>query len=99
MRIAVFGAGAVGGYFGGRLAHDPALQVRFPDSALWATLVHQPDVLSLLGGWIQVLGDYGFHPTVAKMASSHLRTLLQATEMLIAAYSTVHALAGNRTRS
>ena len=58
------------------VAHDPTVQARFPDGVLWATLGHQPDVLSLLVGWIQALRDYDFRPTVVESASAHLRTLL-----------------------
>jgi hypothetical protein len=65
------------------LAHDPDVQTRFPDGVLWATLGQQPDVLSLLAGWIQALGDYDFHPTVIEMASAHLRTLLHDKACLL----------------
>jgi S1-C subfamily serine protease len=65
------------------LAHDPELQARFPDGVLWATLGHQPDVLSLLVGWIQALRDYNFRPTVIENASNHLRTLLHDKACLL----------------
>jgi len=65
------------------LAYDPAVQARFPDGILWVTLGQEPDVLSLLAGWIQALGDYDFHPTVTESASSHLRTLLHAKACLL----------------
>jgi hypothetical protein len=65
------------------LACDPELQARFPDGILWATLGQQPDVLSLLAGWIQALGDYDFHPTLVESASAHLRTLLHDKACLL----------------
>ncbi len=49
------------------LAHDPAVQTRFPDGILWVTLGQQPDVLSFLSGWIQALGDRDFHPTATRV--------------------------------
>ncbi|MCP4108769.1 MAG: hypothetical protein GY749_25030, partial [Desulfobacteraceae bacterium] len=33
------------------------LQERFADGILWATLGQQPDIFSLLSGWLQTLGD------------------------------------------
>lgn len=65
------------------LAHDPGVRNRFSDGILWATLGQEPDVLSLLNGWIQELGDYEFHPTTPKAATTHLRTLLQDKSMLL----------------
>lgn len=65
------------------LAHEPDLQDGFPDGVLWATLGQQPDVLSLLAGWIQALGDYNFRPTIVESASAHLRTLLHDKACLL----------------
>ena len=65
------------------LAYDPEVQVRFPDAVLWATLGQQPDILSLLSGWVQALGDYQFKPLVVETASTHLRSLLQDKAALI----------------
>ena len=65
------------------LTHTPDVQARFPDGVLWATLGQQPDVLSLLAGWIQALGDYDFRPTVVESASAHLRTLLHDKACLL----------------
>ncbi|MBN1139154.1 MAG: hypothetical protein JXM73_21420 [Anaerolineae bacterium] len=65
------------------LAHDHDLQTRLLDGILWATLGHEPDVLSLLVGWIQELHDYDFRPTVVESASSHLRTLLHDKACLL----------------
>ena len=67
------------------LAHDPDpdVQDRFPDGVLWATLGQQPDILPLLSGWVQALGDYQFKPLVVETASTHLRNLLQDKAALI----------------
>jgi hypothetical protein len=65
------------------LAHDPAVQARFPDGVLWVRLGQEPDVLSFLSGWIQALGDYDFRPTVVDMASSHLCTLVHDKACLL----------------
>ena len=65
------------------LAHDPEVQDRFPDGVLWATLGQQPDILPLLSGWVQALGDYQFKPLVVEIASAHLRSLLQDKAALI----------------
>lgn len=65
------------------LAHDSEVQEQFPDGILWATLGQQPDLLALLGGWIQSLGDYAYQPTTPQAASSHLRTLLHSKKALL----------------
>ncbi len=65
------------------LAHDSELQTRFPDGILWATLGHEPEVLSLLVGWVQALGDYNFRPTVVESATNHLRTFLHDKACLL----------------
>ena len=65
------------------LAHDPEVQARFPDAVLWATLGQQPEILPLLSGWVQALGDYQFKPLVVETASTHLRSLLQDKAALI----------------
>ena len=64
-----------------RLAHD--LREAFPGGVLWVTLGQQPDLLSLLIGWIQGLGDRDFQPTVVESASRHLRTLLDEASCLL----------------
>jgi predicted MPP superfamily phosphohydrolase len=63
------------------LIHD--LRDAFPGGVLWVTLGQQPDLLSLLIGWIQALGDRDFHPTVVESASRHLRTWLDETSCLL----------------
>ena len=73
------------------LAHTPDVQTRFPDGVLWVTLGQQPDVLSLLAGWIQALGDYDFRPTVLESVSAHLRTLLHDKACLLVVDDAWHA--------
>lgn len=65
------------------LAYDAEVQGRFKDGILWATLGRQPDVLSLLSGWIHALRDYQFHPLTVESASAHLRTLLEEKDCLL----------------
>ncbi|MHC5751291.1 MAG: NB-ARC domain-containing protein, partial [Nostoc sp.] len=82
----IHGLGAVGkSTIAAALAHDAEVQTRFFDGILWATLGQQPDVLSLLSGWVQRLGDYSFKPTPnsAEATSSHLRTLLYDKAVLL----------------
>ncbi|MGO9919412.1 MAG: DUF4062 domain-containing protein [Isosphaeraceae bacterium] len=70
------------------LAHDPMVRDRFPDGVLWATLGQQPDLLPVLSGWIQALGDCDFHPTSVEPASAHLRSLLWDKAVLVVADDT-----------
>jgi hypothetical protein len=65
------------------LAHDPEVQARFPQGVLWVTLGQQPDLLSLLSGWIRALGDGDIYPTTAGAATSHLRALLNGRAALL----------------
>ncbi len=65
------------------LAHDPQVQKRFCDGILWATLGQQPDVLSLLQGWIIALKDYDYKPTTVQAASTHLNSLLYDKAVLL----------------
>lgn len=82
--IAVQGAGGIGKTtLVTALAHDPDIQTRFADGVLWVTLGQRPDVLPLLVGWIQALGDRDFHPTIIESASAHLRTLLHDKACLL----------------
>ncbi|MGK7911678.1 MAG: NB-ARC domain-containing protein [Synechococcus sp.] len=81
---AIHGLGGIGkSTLAADLARDADVQEFFGDGILWATLGQQPDVLSLLSGWIQALGDRDFKPTTAEVASSHLRTLLRGKSMLL----------------
>jgi len=81
---AIHGLGGIGkSTLAAALARDPEVLARFPDGILWATLGQQPDVLSLLVGWIQSLGDYDFRPTTPQVATAHLRTLLHDKTALL----------------
>jgi hypothetical protein len=81
---AIHGLGGIGkSVLAAALAHDPEIQRHFPDGVLWATLGQQPDVLSLLGGWVQNLGDYDFHPATVEATIARLRTLLHNRAALL----------------
>lgn len=81
---AIYGLGGIGkSVLAAAMAHDPEVQGQFVDGVLWATLGQNPDLLPLLSGWIQALGDYDSKPTSLKAASSQLRTLLYAKRMLL----------------
>ena len=81
---AVHGLGGVGkSTLAADLAHDSEVKERFPDGVLWATLGQQPDLLPLLSGWVQALGDYDFKPLGTEAATSHLRTLLHDKAALL----------------
>jgi hypothetical protein len=81
---AIHGLGGIGkSVLATALAHDPAVQESFPDGVLWAVLGQEPDLLSLLSGWIQALGDYDFHTISVEAASIHLRTLLHDKAILL----------------
>jgi ribosomal protein L17 len=96
---AIHGLGSVGkSTLAAALAHDPEVQKRFGDGILWATLGQQPDVLSLLSGWVQALGDYEFKPISIEAVTNHLRTLLHDKAVLLVvddAWETKHAQAFN----
>ncbi|MEH2251004.1 NB-ARC domain-containing protein, partial [Nostoc sp.] len=81
---AIHGLGSVGkSTLATALAHDTEVQSRFCDGIIWATLGQQPDVLSLVSGWVQALGDYSFKPTSVEATSCHLRTLLYDKAVLL----------------
>ena len=81
---AIYGLGGIGkSVLALKIAHDSEIQARFLDGILWATLGQKPDILPLLSGWIQALGDYNYRPTGIESASSHLRTLLHDKRVLI----------------
>ena len=65
------------------LARDKEVQVHFCDGILWATLGQQPNLLSLLSGWVQALDDYNFKATSVEATSNHLRTLLYDKAVLL----------------
>ncbi|MEH2464709.1 MAG: NB-ARC domain-containing protein [Nostoc sp.] len=81
---AIHGLGSVGkSTLAAALAHNAEIQSRFCDGILWATLGQQPNVLALLSGWVQALGDYSFKPTSIEATSTHLRTLLYDKAVLL----------------
>ncbi|MBD2356503.1 hypothetical protein H6G41_18040 [Tolypothrix sp. FACHB-123] len=81
---AIHGLGSVGkSTLAAALAVDAEIQTRFCDGILWATLGQQPDVLSLISGWVQALGDYSFKPTSVEATTNHLRTLLYDKAVLL----------------
>ena len=65
------------------LAWDEQVQKHFCDGILWATLGQQPDILSLLQGWIVTLKDYDYKPTTINAASTHLNSLLHDKAVLL----------------
>ncbi len=81
---AIQGLGGIGkSVLAQALARDEAVQANFVDGVLWATLGQNPDLLPLLGSWIQALGDYNFKPTTLDIAATHLQTLLYDKQMLL----------------
>ena len=65
------------------LAYDEEVRAHFSDGSLWVTLGQEPDLLPLLGQWIQALGDYDFKPSSEHASTNHLRILLQEKRMLL----------------
>ncbi|WP_226889779.1 NB-ARC domain-containing protein [Nostoc sp. MG11] len=81
---AIHGLGSVGkSTLAAALAHDKEVQAHFCDGILWATLGQQPNLLSLLSGWVQALGDYNFKAISVEGASNQLRTLLYDKAVLL----------------
>ncbi|MEH1857970.1 MAG: NB-ARC domain-containing protein [Nostoc sp.] len=81
---AIHGLGSVGkSTLAAALAHNAEIQSRFCDGILWATLGQQPNVLALLSGWVQALGDYSFKPISIEATFTHLRTLLYDKAVLL----------------
>ncbi|MGF2037328.1 MAG: NB-ARC domain-containing protein [Nostoc sp. CmiVER01] len=81
---AIHGLGSVGkSTLATALAHDKDVQTHFCDGILWATLGQQPNLLSLLSGWVQALEDYNFKAASVEAASNHLRTLLYDKAVLL----------------
>ncbi|MEH2055419.1 MAG: NB-ARC domain-containing protein [Nostoc sp.] len=81
---AIHGLGSVGkSTLATALAHDQEVQTHFCDGILWATLGQQPNLLSLLSGWVQALDDYNFKATSVEAASTQLRTLLYDKAVLL----------------
>jgi hypothetical protein len=81
---AIYGLGGIGkSVLASKMTHDPDIQKHFSDGILWATLGQSPDILPLLSGWIQALGDRDYKPTAVESASNHLRTLLYDKRTLL----------------
>ena len=81
---AIYGLGGIGkSVLAAKLARDADIQSHFSDGILWATLGQNPDILPLLSGWIQALGDNDYKPTATESASNHLRTLLYDRHVLL----------------
>ena len=81
---AIYGLGGIGkSVLASKLAHEDEVQARFVDGILWITLGQNPDILPLLSGWIQALGDNDYKPTAIQSASNHLRTLLYEKQALL----------------
>lgn len=81
---AVHGLGGIGkSVLAAALAHDPAVQARFPNGVLWTTLGQQPDVLSLQASWVHALGDYDFPVSTPESTTNHLRGLLHDQACLL----------------
>ena len=95
MVTAIHGLGAVGkSTLATALAYDEEVQSRFADGILWVTLGQEPNILPMLSGWVQALGDYNFKPTSLDATANHLRTLLYDKAVLLVvddAWKTDHA--------
>ena len=65
------------------LAHDPEVRARYPDGVLWATLGKQPDIVSVLLGWLSVLGGQPFNVASTESASAMVRGSLVTGRFLI----------------
>ncbi|MEO1390281.1 MAG: NB-ARC domain-containing protein [Cyanobacteria bacterium J06634_6] len=83
--VAIHGLGGIGKtVLASALAEE--LQSHFCDGILWASLGKQPDLTSLLMGWIQGLNDYNFKligSDAVQMATLHLRSLLRNRKVLL----------------
>ncbi|NEP77264.1 MAG: hypothetical protein F6K39_03205 [Okeania sp. SIO3B3] len=92
---AIHGLGAVGkSTLATALAYDDEVQSRFSDGILWVTLGQEPNILPMLSGWVQALGDYNFKPTSVEATANHLRTSLYDKAVLLVvddAWNTDHA--------
>ena len=84
MVTAIHGLGAVGkSTLATALAYDGDVQSRFCDGILWVTLGQEPNILPMLGRWVQKLGDYDFKPTSVEVTVNHLRILLSDKAVLL----------------
>jgi hypothetical protein len=76
---ALFGQGGIGkSTLAAAVVHNPEVQGQYPDGILWATLGQNPEVQSLLTGWVRALGDHDFHGHDAHSAHEHLCGLLRS---------------------
>lgn len=81
---AIRGLGGIGkSTLAAALTYDKEVREHFSDGILWATLGQQPEILSLISGWVQAMGDENFRLTTIEAAFSHLRTLLQDKAVLL----------------
>ncbi|MEO1390282.1 MAG: NB-ARC domain-containing protein [Cyanobacteria bacterium J06634_6] len=82
---AIYGLGGIGKtVLASALAKE--VESHFYDGILWTSLGKQPDLTSLLMGWIEGLGDCNFKligSDAVKMATLHLRSLLRNKKVLL----------------
>jgi len=79
----IHGLGGVGkSTFAASLCRTDDVRRRFSDGVLWATFGDSPDLLALLGVWIQSLGGY-FASSTIEAAKLHLQTLLENRSVLL----------------
>lgn len=66
------------------LAHEPEIEIAFPDGILWVNLGQTPNVLAELAAWGRALGsDSIMHARDAREASLQLAALLRNKRMLL----------------
>jgi len=81
---AIQGIGGIGkSTIAAALMHDRQIQDQFHDGILWTTLGQTPDILAILSGWLQNLGNYDARPATIESASSALRSLLYDKKMIL----------------
>jgi predicted ATPase len=92
---AVFGLGGIGKTtLAAAVLQKPQVLSRFPDGVIWVTLGQNPELVSLLGGWIRDLGDHEFRAPDTNSASGRLRQMLAERAVLLVvddAWQTEHA--------
>jgi WD40 repeat protein len=64
------------------VAHEAVVQKHFPDGILWTSLGQEPNLVEILGGWVQELGDYQFKSGDVKSLQSHLNGLVREKAIL-----------------
>ena len=81
---AIHGMGGIGkSTIAAAFCHDSAVRNYFQEGVLWATLGLNPDILSILGDWIQLLGDYEFKPSTIGTAAARFRSLASDRQVLV----------------